>query len=446
MRKRNCTRAGLFYSSISLLLFLTSAGHVAAGNMGPDVAWMIPPNRSWYRYPALEYCIAQRAPSYSIALPLGLAGMFRTGADPTVYIRDRSRFLEEFDLLSSLIQLKHPLWYLLALPQSPSLIRVIFEKSAVTVDDGSGTPLTFKAVSGSGGISRENSLLLPPPIIGLAARKDNLVFRPGVFAGLEGYSLGPDETLETAISDREILPEVQYGLHASLSASAGLCGGITWVLHRNLPEHGITLVFAPRLYLYSILGYFSGAADAYFVSNDTGLPESWSYSLGSRQSFPGEGMGIGSRVDIGVLLASRNFVVAGTLLDIIGLKYVSGSTTAIDRKGRRSSRFSGYTVDYVPAPLIMFRWRLPVADLDTVLSCEARLIESFGGAVGISLRAEPVSFAAMARYNDSVQMEVRTGLRMGRIRVEGAAVFFEEPLSGENLIGYSLGVEVFRGH
>ncbi len=255
----------------------------------------------------------------------------------------------------------------------------------------------------------------------------------------------PDQALESAIANREILPDVRYGLKASLSASAGICGGITWILHRSLPEHGIHLVFAPRLYLYSILGYFSGNADAYFVSNDAGLPESWSYSVESRHSYPSEGMGIASRVDFGVLLASRNLVIAGTLLDVAGLKYLSGNSIAIDNNEKRAARFSEYTVDYLPSPLVMVRWRLPAAYFETVLSCEARLIQSFGGAVGISLRAKPVSLAAVLRYTDSLQLEVRTGLRMGRLSVEAASIFFEEPLSGENLVGYGLSVEVFRG-
>ena len=403
---------------------------------------MIPSSRHWYRYPAFEYLLELEPSRYSVALPVGLAGLFRQGADPTLYNRNKARFLAEFDLLSSLVQLKYPYWYLLDLPRSPEKISVWIEKGTVTVDDGGGAALSFASVSGSGGISRQASLLLPPPIVGFPFRKGAFSFRTDLFGGMEGYSLGPDEALESAVANREIVPQVRYGLNASLSASAGISEGITWVFHRTLWDGNVGLVLAPRLYMYSILAYLKATSDAYFFTDNNGLPGIWGYTWKAEYLYPGKGFGFGARLDLGAMLIFKSLILTGTLLDIAGWKYITGRTTGADQPESVSSRFVENTFDYIPSPLLLVRWRLPTKIIETVLSFEARFIESFGASAAIRLFADPIYMETTVRYHDTLQLEIRSGARIGRIRIEGSLLFFEEPISKRNLIGCGVSVEV----
>lgn len=115
---------------VLLWILFVLTGPMFAQQRGSSVSWMMPSSRHWYRYPAFECLMNQELPRFSAPLPIGLAGLFRQGVDPTLYNRDKPRFLNEFDLLSSLVQLKYPFWYLLDLPRSPELISVQIEKGA----------------------------------------------------------------------------------------------------------------------------------------------------------------------------------------------------------------------------------------------------------------------------------------------------------------------------
>jgi hypothetical protein len=413
-----------------------------AANERSDGLFLLDPN-VWYRFPALEQMRGASRGGFSAQVPVGLIGMFRQTVDPSLYIRDRDGFNARFDLLSSLTQLRHPQIYLVGLPKSPELIAVRVEKDGVTVDDGTGNPLQFAAIAGTNAISRASSVLLPPPVLGFRLSVGQFVFRTGIFGGLEGYRLGPNAALQRAISEGTLIDHEQYELSASFSASAGLSEGITWLF--DIPFRGSTarLILAPRVYLYSILASVDGIGNAGFSIDETGGPKRFGYSWSVRYTYPGTGTGVGVRADFGAMLMYENLLVAASLLNLVGWKYVTGAAVTAEADRERLSTFGEHVFDFVPVPLILMRFPIHLDEATIALTADFQYLSSPGIGLSAALVMEAMVLESAFRFIDAPRLEARAVIRIGPVGVAAGIHLLREPITGTRLAGLSLSVGTY---
>ena len=407
-------------------------------------SWMIPTSRLWYRYPSLEDLYSEAGTEYAFDVPVGLSGLLRKNANPSLFIRDRITFKSNFDLLASIVQLKYPYWYLLDLPQSPDFISIKIEKANITVNNRSGAPLSLETISGTNGISKQESVLLPPPLFGVPVRFGSLVLRTGLFSGLDGYSLAPNNALANAIKNKEVLPSSSYKVYLTASGTAGIHEGISWVFDRDIFRGNAKLVVAPRINLYSILAYFQGSAGADFKTDVSGMPHVWGYSWRADYLYPGEGYGFGARLDAGMSLIFERFIISASVLDIIGWKYLNGLSIGSGIDSQAETSFAGNIVDYVPMPLLLAGWQMKRDPVTAIFSLNLRYVESVGVAASVKFILDAVDCELILRYQDSMQYELRSGARFGNLRIEGALIHMREPISNQQLVGLGLRVGVLR--
>ena len=77
-----------------LLLFPVSAQSGGAFDAAGFLA-----SKVWYEYPAFEHIFRIRKPGFSMRIPVGVLGLLRPNANPSLYVLDRARFRTDFDFL-----------------------------------------------------------------------------------------------------------------------------------------------------------------------------------------------------------------------------------------------------------------------------------------------------------------------------------------------------------
>ncbi len=399
-------------------LALSSAAHAETNASGgivftPYSDTTVSPRPAYeYFNPAFAYLPEQEEFDFGTRVPLGLAALFAfPERNPVLYFTDRDLFDERFDLLSFYDQLRYPASMLINPGESPDEVIVRIGQDTISVTTGEGRPLYFDDVSGASGISRPFSPLVPAPFLAYHHRWDNIYSVTGVFLASTGHSLRPNDNLRDVLEGDPVEPDTRYEVTASASAAAGVSQSLSYAV-TAYGEYA-TVTVAPR-----VVGYYRFfTAEARIRAGSETDQDNNPAGTDSRQSlflsYPGNGWGSGSRLDLGTAFARERFRAGISLLNIVGVDTVTGTITSGDVTDEPATIT---TVGPAPATAVSASYHVPLETGALEFAADALLSDSFSAHAGVSFFRGVFMFGLTGGYKGGFEGALTVGVRDGRRR------------------------------
>ncbi len=393
-------------------------------------------NPAYAAYPSETY----GAPE-GFRLPLGLVGLLRQNTNPFNYFFNKPAFLDEtngFDLLAFYDQVTHLDAFLFNPARSPD--QVVFEVSAsgVQIRDGQGNPLNPWAALGTGGGGP--TALTPPPFLGFSfpLGSPGLALDLGLFLGLNGLRVAPNE----ALREGRLAPNTTYALEGTASAQAGVSLGLAYAMPLlDIPGVG-------RLYAglrgegFYGLGYAEVWAQAEAKTDGERRLSSSSYEARLFYSYPGQGLGYGARMDLGVALdlplPEEALLTLGLgVRDLLGFARWEGREYTLRSDGSRTEAWTFRKVDLGLRPAFYFNTAYRQGDL--LAGADLRWEGVLSGRVGLEYGLGPFRLrGGVGAEGGRLVYGLGGGFREGSLTLDAALTAHQAPLVGGTVYGLAL--------
>lgn len=376
----------------------------------------------------------------TIRVPAGLFGFLRPTSNPFLYITDRSRFITSFDVLAVLDQMSLPWLFLLDPSQSPGDVVISVSSEEITVSGGSGEPIRFGARPGTRGISIFGTPLIPPPFIGIIWTPGPFAFETGLFWGGGHHMCSPNEPLQEVLDGGPVEDDTEYTVSAAASVQSGLSQSVI-LLFPLLPGF---LSWRIQGAVRAVLFYAAAAARVELrtgiITGAVGSPETVFAESDIFYFYPGNGYGIGGRIDTGIVATRGRFLIGLGFLNLLGISSYNGLHQTVE------SVFGGEpvneAVDFagsLPEAVLHAAWIIETGPRSTViLMGDVGYPRTLAGHCAVAFRWGKLLLESGFGWEGAVRYDVGVGLSTGRFFVEVGMSAHQAPFSDEIVHGLGL--------
>jgi len=373
-----------------------------------------------------------------IQVPVGLLGLLVPSRNPLLYKNNRDDFRTNFDFLTFYDQVSHPSSFLLNPAVSPEKVVLSVEEGSVRIEDGNGNPLLFRDSIGTRGMSVGGTPLIPPPLVALPLRIDNLYFRTGVFTGGGGYRFFPDSDLSSALETTEFSPLTEYSIRGGGSLQSGISQSLTFAAPVHERENSRTF-FGARLLLFYMAGYIDGdifinmATDARAVPVFAGME--WNYFY----LYPGRGGGYGMRFDSGVVFERGPLTLGIGALNLLGFVKLNGYESDFNTYGTEEEIPASRSFSrFLPGVFSNAAYALHSRFGELVLAGDIGYVTGWVFHTGILILGKRTFFRTGVGWDGSSRFGTSIGTRMKNRWAEIAVTNHEAPLVGGRVYGIAV--------
>lgn len=365
--------------------------------------------------PAFAYLPEEHTFDFGSRLPLGVVALLLfPERNPLSYFTRREVFDRRFDLLSFYDQLRYPSSVLINPGESPREVVVGIGRNAIRVTTGEGSPLLFEDVSGASGVSRPFSPLVPAPLVSYHHQWNDFYSVTGLFLASTGHSLTPDNNLQDVLDGDPVEPETRYEVTAAASAAAGLSQSFSYGI--TAYGWGSSVTVAPRLVGYYRFFTAEARIRAGAETDQDNLPAGTDSQQSLFVSYPGNGWGAGTRMDLGTAIVRDRFRLGVSVLNIFGVDTVTGTIT--DENVEEEPK-TITTVGSAPASAVSASYRVALETGELELAVDTLVSESIATGGGLFFFRGMLMLGLSAGYKGGFEGTATVGLRADRGRRAG---------------------------
>jgi len=372
-------------------------------------------------------------------LPLGALGMLFPDRSPLYYFLDPDTFYRSFDLASFLDQASAPETLLFNPAKSPEEVVIELSAGGIRITDGAGNPL---ALRGGAGVPGRSGSLVPPALFripfGLGRGMAGSV---GVFLGSDGIALEPDAALSRLLAGGGLEPNQTYALTARGSASGGLALDFAFAQPLPLPGTPGTLYLGARGQAFLGLLRLDAEVTYRVTTDDEARPATHETETRTFYVYPGQGIGYGGQVDLGLAYAEADWIVGLGVKNALGFATWQGTEEVRTDGGSTTAPKTETQFGFDPAFYLSGAGYLPLEEGGRLLLA-ADL--GYDGAVFGHLGAEypigPSRLRAGIGYDRGLVLGTGAGFELGPLRFDLALTGRTSPWDGHLAFGLQAGV------
>lgn len=379
--------------------------------------------------------------SFSFRPPLGLIQAAFPPRNP-VYAPDEPGRFNSLALLDSLL---HPTVYSQTIPELLDGVDIAIREDSIGISgfvvepDGSerSLPLSLNAYGGARSARLADRGALPERWVFGAVRAGSVPLEYSVYSGGLGVAVEPGSRLESDLADERLEPETRYRL--DLAAAGQLGASVAPVISVPLvPAEGRFHVAARPLFFFDVAWFAATGSYAFRLSNDGGEHE---FSAQASYGYPGEGYGIGARLDFGTLYETSDWWAGVGLLNAGSITRRVGTQLSIDEDTRG---YDETRAAFAPELTATAGWYPPMSPGNLAVHADIAIAEYVLPEIGLMYSLDPVIVRARAHWEDGPAFETSLGLRFGRFLAEFETSNHPYPFTGERSAGFRAGLTVLR--
>ncbi len=380
--------------------------------------------------------------SFSIRPPLGLFQAAFPPRNPMYALDEPDRF-NSLALFDSFL---HPTVFSQTLPEQLDGIDIAIRDDSLGISgfvvepDGSerGVPLSLEAYSGARSARLADRGALPKRWLFGAFRAGPVPIEYSVYSGGLGIELEPGERLERDLAEEQLESDTRY--QVDLAAAGQLGATVAPVLSAPVALGGGRLHLAARpLFFFDLAWFKLDGSYSFELSDEAGEHE---LSAHASYGYPGEGFGIGGRLDFGTVYEAGDWWAGVGLLNAGSVTRRVGTQLSVDGE---SSEYDRTRTAFAPEFTAAAAWYPAILTGDIALYTDVAFAEYVFPEIGLVYSLDPVVVRAAAQWEDGPALETALGLRFGRFLVEFETSNHPYPFTGERASGVRLGLSVLRG-
>ncbi len=372
-------------------------------------------------------------------LPLGVLGMLLPDRSPLYYFLDPSTFYQSFDLASFLDQASAPNTLLLNPAKSPEEVVIELSADGIRITDGKGNPLSLQ---GGAGVSRRSGGLVPPTLFRVPFDLGTgIAGSVGVFLGSDGVALEPDAALSRLLAGGGLEPNQTYALTARGSASGGLA--LDFAFAQPLPLPGVpgTLYLGARGQAFLGLLRLDARVTHRVTTDDQAQPATRETETRTFYVYPGQGIGYGGQVDLGLAYAEADWVVGLGVKNALGFATWQGTEEVRTDGGSTTTPKTETQFGFDPAIYLSGAGHVPLEEGGRLLLASDL---GYDGAIFGHLGAEypigPSRVRAGIGYDRGLVLGTGAGFELGPLRLDLALTGRTSPWDGHLAFGLQAGI------
>ncbi len=428
--KRSATMLAALLLGVVLAQGVRTVGMGGVTLPGP---WAADLNPAYRVYPAERYGTAG-----GLSLPLGLINLaLRPSTSPLYYFTDRNVFKTNFDLLAFYDQLRHPFEFLINPPSSPSEIVFHVSADSITVTDGQGNPINFKNYRAAGGGAGGSHT--PFFHFDIATGVPGLQLTTGAFVETGGLALEPDDRLLVDLADGNLQANTTYTIELTGKGAAGLTLGLGYAADLpSIPGFDGTIYFGVLLQGFYGLLYGDSSVTASTTTDANGVPGSVGYVTNFFYVYPGNGYGLGGKLDFGVAVDYAGGTYGLGLRNIYAFETWSGHRLVTDE--------NSVVISDGPETLTSSRFApklyASAAYLQTLDEGEILLgadLNFAGGGLsahaGLEYRYDIFRLRGGLGYEEGLRLGLGAGALFGPVSLDLALSTHNAPFTGQTVFG-----------
>ena len=380
--------------------------------------------------------------SFSIRPPLGLLQVAFPPRNPMHALDEPERF----NSLALLDALLHPTIFSQSIPEQLDGIDIAIRDDSLGISgfvvrsDGSerSVPLSLDAYSGARSARLADRGALPKRWLFGAVRAGSIPIEYSIYSGGLGIELEPGARLERDLADEQLESDTRYELE--LAASGQLGATLAPVLSAPIELGSGRVHLAARPLLFFDVAWFAvDGSYSFRLSEETGEQE---FSAHASYGYPGEGYGVGARLDLGTVYEASDWWAGVGLVNAGSVTRRVGTQLSIDGESRE---YDTTRTAFAPELTATAAWYPSISTGNLSLHADVALAEYVFPEVGLVYSLDPVVVRVSGHWEDGPALETALGLRFGRFLAEFETSNHPYPFTGERATGFRLALSVLRG-
>jgi len=373
-------------------------------------------------------------------LPIGLLGLFMPDRNPLNYFWDQETFFKSFDLLSAYEQFTNPSTFLFNPSRSPDEVVIEIGAKSIQIKDGSGRllrPLQKTRVLSA----KTSESLVPRPVLAIPFRLGNRFSASlGLFMGTDNLRIQPNPALAALASGGKLKENETYEVTVLGNAEAGLSLGFSFAT--PVPSPADT-----KLYVGARGSAFLGLLKAegevtYRVrTDDQAKPSEQEEIVHAFYSYPGEGIGYGARIDLGVAMVNEAGVFGIGVQNLVGFARWQGVNLTRDQNGTQTEPAEKTFFGVEPAVYLNGAGYAETEDLGRVLvAADLGYDGSVYGHAGVEIPFGVFRVRTGLGYRDGLRMGAGFGVDLKKFKIDVALTSQRSAWDGHQIFGLTAGV------
>ncbi len=386
--------------------------------------------------PAWHAASGTRRWAHEIALPLGLAQVATSPRNPEPALGEP----ESFNILALLDSALYPTRYNPGEPDLFDRIDISLSEAGLSITgflegEDEPQPISLRAYGGARSPRLASQAVIPDSFIRGRFGRSPFALEYGVYSGGVGVESTPSEALEEDLAAGALAADRDYGLEMNAAAQAGVT--LAPVLSNSYLFRRGTLTTAVRvLSFYDIVWAEANASYDLRVGDEATVQ---ALSGEAAYGYPGEGFGLGARLDIGMLYERSRWAVG------VGATNAGSVTRRVGTAVDYDADFEETEVDvfqpaFAPRGEVATMWRPRVGTGELTLITQLSAAEYVFPRVRSIYELGPVFLAGAFSWDDGPALRVSYGITLGRNQVELSATNHPYPFSEQRATGFEVTV------
>ncbi len=375
----------------------------------------------------------------TFTLPLGALGLLFPDRSPLYYFLDPNTFYRSFDLASFLDQASAPETLLFNPAKSPEEVVIELSADGIRITDGAGNPL---ALGGGAGIPKRTGSLVPPALFRIPfGLGSGIAGSVGVFLGSDGIALEPNAALGRLLAGGGLEPNQTYALTARGSASGGLA--LDFAFARPLPLPGVPGILYLGARGQAFLGLLRLDARVTYrvTTDDQAQPATEATESRTFYVYPGQGIGYGGQVDLGLAYAEADWVVGLGVKNALGFATWQGTEEVRTDGGSTTAPKTETQFGFDPAIYLSGAGYVPLEEGGRLLlAADLGYDGAIFGHLGTEYPIGPSRVRAGIGYDRGLVLGTGAGFELGPLRLDLALTGRTSPWDGHLAFGLQAGI------
>ncbi len=374
--------------------------------------------------------------------PLGLVQAALPPRNPAGALEDL-----DYNVLALLDSILHPDVLSTTSPELLDGIDVVLRRDSLSVvgfveEDGveREVPLSLAAYGGARSPELAEEGALPEPIV--LGRLPYLPFTVeySVYSGGLGIELAPGRRLERDLAEGELRGDTEYSLSLAAAGQAGVSVAPIVPFEAELLD-GTVRAAARPLASYDPVWAYGEAAYALEFREGRAVQEG---SAEAQYAYPGEGYGVGVRLDLGALYERRRWSVGLGLLNVGSFTRRVGRRVTLDAVDD-SDRYESDRWALAPEARLSAGWYPPLPVGRLGVYSELGAAEYVTPELGAIYERMPVFVRTTLGWDDGIAFDAAFGARLGRAMLELESTTHAYPFTGGRAAGFRVTFSWLRG-
>ena len=400
-------------------------------SVAPD---LIRGNPAWH-----AASVAARS-GHEATLPLGLGQAAFPPRNPADALNDP----ESFNMLALGDSVLYPTRYNPGEPDLFDRIDISLTEDGLSIEgfiegQDQPQPVSLRAYGGARSPRLASEGVIPDSFIRGRFGRSPFSLEYGVYSGGVGIESVPNDALEEDLAAGALSADRDYGLELNLAGQAGVT--LAPVISNSRSFRRGTLTTAVRLLsFYDIAWAQASAAYDLRVGDDAAVQD---ISGAASYGYPGNGFGLGARVDLGIVYERSRWAVglgatnAGSVTRRAGTALKYGNSL-------EEMEVDVFTTAFAPRAEAAAIWRPAVGTGDLTIISQVAAAEYLYPRVRTIYELGPVFLAGEFSWDDAPAVRASYGITLGRSQVELAATNHPYPFSEQRASGFEVTVRRLR--